>query len=226
MTPLLDVVFILLFALIMNVTVAQAEDEAVITNQGAQIVALEQEKTILEEQKTTLEEAMVIKEEHVRNNEDKLNALSEVLENLVNKDLQNLQDPETIKSLEAMFEEGDLVDTWLRYQQVADKYLFVEIKITNDYGRTYLNGNYTGINIDQQDVIDREVRSEKVASLSSYILNWLDHRQGGYSFVFVTLVSEDEVTRAATNVLQDALNRLQLSFNKDYYMINKYIRYE
>ncbi|PKM54902.1 MAG: hypothetical protein CVV00_06300 [Firmicutes bacterium HGW-Firmicutes-5] len=226
MTPLLDVVFILLFALIMNVTVAQAEDEAVITNQGAQIVALEQEKTILEEQKTTLEEAMVIKEEHVRNNEDKLNALSEVLENLVSKDLQNLQDPETIKSLEAMFEEGDLVDTWLRYQQVADKYLFVEIKITNDYGRTYLNGNYTGINIDQQDVIDREVRSEKVASLSSYILNWLDHRQGGYSFVFVTLVSEDEVTRAATNVLQDALNRLQLSFNKDYYMINKYIRYE
>ncbi len=226
MTPLLDVVFILLFALIMNVTVAQAEDEAVITNQGAQIVALEQEKTILEEQKTTLEEAIVIKEEHVRNNEEKLNALSVALENLVNKDILNLEDPETIKSLEAMFEEGDLVDTWLRYQQVADKYLFVEIKITNDHGRTYLNGNYTGINIDQPDVIDREVRSEKVASLSSYILNWLDHRQGGYSFVFVTLVSEDEVTRAATNVLQDALNRLQLSFNKDYYMINKYIRYE
>ncbi|MCF8018424.1 MAG: biopolymer transporter ExbD [Vallitaleaceae bacterium] len=226
MTPLLDVVFILLFALIMNVTVAQAEDEAVITNQGAQIVALEQEKTILEEQKTALEEEIIINDEHVRNNEDKLDALSEALENLVNMDLQNLQDPETIESLEAMFEEGDLVDTWLRYQQVADKYLFVEIKITNDHGRTYLNGNYTGINIDQPDVIDREVRSEKVANLSNHILNWLDHRQGGYSFVFVTLVSEDEVTRAATNVLQDALNRLQLSFNKDYYMINKYIRYE
>ncbi|WP_125135894.1 ExbD/TolR family protein [Petrocella atlantisensis] len=226
MTPLLDVVFILLFALIMNVTVAQAEDEAVITNQGAQIVALEQDKTSLEEEKTALEEAIIMNEEQVRNNEDKLDALSEALENLVNMDLQNLQDPETIASLEAMFEEGDLVDTWLRYQQVADKYLFVEIKITNDHGRTYLNGNYTGINIDQQDVIDREVRSDKVASLSSHILNWLDHRQGGYSFVFVTLVSEDEVTRAATNVLQDALNRLQLNFNKDYYMINKYIRYE
>jgi len=226
MTPLLDVVFILLFALIMNVTVAQAEDEAVIVDQGAQIVALEQEKTILEEQKTALEEEMIISEEHVRNKEDKLNAFSDTLENLVKKDLQNLEDPETIASLEAMLEEGDLVDTWLKYQQVADKYLFIEIKITNEQGRTYLNGTYTGININPSDVIDREVRNEKVANLSSHILNWLDHRQGGYSFVFVTLVSEDEVTRAATNVLQDALNRLQLSFNKDYYMINKYIRYE
>jgi len=226
MTPLLDVVFILLFALIMNVTVAQAEDEAVIKDQGMQIVDLEQEKTILERQKTTLEEQIVFKEESFRNKEDKLSGIAEVLGKLVNKDLQNLEDPETIKSLEAMLEEGDLVDTWLRYQQVSDKYLFIEIKITNDKGRTYLNGNYTGINIDQPDVIDREVRSEKVASLSSHILNWLDHRQGGYSFVFITLVSEDEVTRAATNVLQDALNRLQLSFNKDYYMMNKYIRYE
>ncbi|PKM68043.1 MAG: hypothetical protein CVU95_05190 [Firmicutes bacterium HGW-Firmicutes-2] len=226
MTPLLDVVFILLFALIMNVTVAQAEDEAVITNQGAEIVALEQEITLLESQKISLEEELVIKEEQVRNREEQLSGLSEALENLVNKDIQNLEDPQTIKSLEAMLEEGDLVDTWLKYQQVADKYLFVEIKITNDKGRTYLNDVYTGINIDQSDVIDRDVRSEKVASLSSYMLNWLDHRQGGYSFVFVTVVSEDKVTRAANNVLQDALNRLQLSFNKDYYMINKYIRYE
>jgi hypothetical protein len=226
MTPLLDVVFILLFALIMNVTVAQAEDEAVITNQGTEIVALEQEKTILESQKISLEEELVIKEEQSRNREDQLSGLSEALENLVNKDIQNLEDPETIKSIEAMLEDGDLVDTWLKYQQVADKYLFVEIKITNDKGRTYLNGAYTGINIDQSDVIDREVRSEKVANLSSHMLNWLDHRQGGYSFVFVTVVSEDEVTRAAINVLQDALNRLQISFNKDYYMMNKYIRYE
>ncbi|PKM57851.1 MAG: hypothetical protein CVU98_04030 [Firmicutes bacterium HGW-Firmicutes-3] len=226
MTPLLDVVFILLFALIMNVTFAQAEDEAVITGQGAQIIALEQEKTILKSQKTILEEQIAIREARVLEQEDKFSGLSEALENLVNKDIQNLDNPETIKSLEAMLEEGDLVDTWLKYQQVADKYLFIEIKITNDKGRTYLNGNYTGINIDQFDVIDREVRNEKIASLSSHILNWLDHRQGGYSFVFVTLVSEDEVTRAATNVLHDALNRLQLSFNKDYYMINKYIRYE
>ncbi|MDF1617771.1 ExbD/TolR family protein [Petrocella sp. FN5] len=226
MTPLLDVVFILLFALIMNVTVAQAEDEAVIEDQGAQIVDLEQEKTILENQKITLEKQIDLKEERVQNQEDRLKGMSEALKNLMIRDIQNLEDPETIRSLEAMLNEGDLVDTWLKYQQVADKYLFVEIKITNDRGRTYLNGSYTGINIDLSDVMDREVRSEKIASLSSYILNWLDHRQGGYSFVFVTLVSEDEVTRAATNVLQEALNRLQLSFNKDYYMINKYIRYE
>jgi hypothetical protein len=226
MTPLLDVVFILLFALIMNVTVAQAEDESVIKDQGAQIVALEEGKATLEQQKTALEEQITVKDESMRNKDAKLSGLSEVLENLVKRDLKHLEDPETIKTIEAMLDEGDLVDTWLKYQQVADKYLFIEIKITNDRGRTYLNGNYTGINIDQPDVIDRDVRSEKVANLSSHILNWLDHRQGGYSFVFVTLVSEDEVTRAATNVLQDALNRLQLSFNKDYYMINKYIRYE
>ncbi len=123
-------------------------------------------------------------------------------------------------------EEKVLLDKWLKYEQIGERYLFAEVSITNSDGRVYIEDTHTGVNLDWRDAVNKEVKKEKMDDLSGFLYNWLDHKDGGYSFVFVTVVVEDRVTRAAVEIIFDTLDGMQSSFDKDTYLINRHIVYQ
>jgi biopolymer transport protein ExbD len=240
MTPLLDVVFILIFALIMNVSISKAEDqEKLEAHQEAMsemVMTIGDLKDEIENSDLANVEAQALIEgledlvDHktmvIETKNSELEAISEIIKELITDEMNAEDDQQNLTVLSQMIQQGDLAEAWLKYEQIADKYLFVDLKISNENGRIYIDDVYTTINIEKYDAVIKEDKEGKVATLSSYLYNWLDHKEGGYSFVFVTVTSEDKVSRAAINLVFEALGRLQPSFDQDYYMINKYVTYE
>lgn len=251
MTPLLDVVFILLFALILNVNVTkamekEASDEVVeslrttIESKEAAISSLEQNLTdaeqALEASSTTssewvsqleskdaaLSQALQVVTEKSEMIEAYADSLSEVLE----RQVELAQSNEEVPWLESEIEEALLLEEWLRYEQISERYLFVDLHITSVDGRIYLEDTYTGVNIEPSVLSDDEARRRVKEELQFYIYDWLDHKEGGYSFIFVSVITDEEVKRAVVEVVFDSLQGLQTSFDKDRYLINRFVTYE
>ena len=251
MTPLLDVVFILLFALILNVNVTKAmEKEAAeevaeslretIDSREESIRTLEENLTeaekVLEESITrssewatelelreeALKQAIEVSEEKSKIMEAYAASLAKVLERQVALAASDIDD----SWLESEIEEVQLLEEWLKFKQISERYLFVDLRITSVDGRIYLEDDYTGVNIEPHMLSDDEVRRRVKEDLQFYIYDWLDHKEGGYSFIFVSVVTDEEVRRAVVEVVFDSLQGLQTSFDKDRYLINRFVTYE
>lgn len=246
MTPLLDVVFILLFALMLNTSVAKAIDEEEIAEKKIEISVIENRNNMLEEK---LEERIVensengqsleeIREElklsqelsvsqelQIENQKIQIDRFTKSLSELIKEEAIAMEDDLDNKLLEKLKKEGVVLDRWLKYEQIAKRYLFVEIKLSNKEGRVYIDDTYTNISITREDLSNNTSKDEKIKGLSEFLFNWLDHKEGGYSFVFMTLRAEEGVTRGSVEIVFDALNVLQPIFEQDYYLINKYVTY-
>lgn len=149
-------------------------------------------------------------------------SLSEVLE----RQVELAQSNEEVPWLESEIEEALLLEEWLRYEQISERYLFVDLHITSVDGRIYLEDTYTGVNIEPSVLSDDEARRRVKEELQFYIYDWLDHKEGGYSFIFVSVITDEEVKRAVVEVVFDSLQGLQTSFDKDRYLINRFVTYE
>jgi len=245
-TPLLDVVFILLFALMINVSVAKAEDTEKLEGQTKALEVIEERNTLLlealqQEKSDTnkinqslekmkeallLSEAMVTSQKfQIENQKIEIDAFIQALSELLEEEAINMEDELDSKMLAKLKKEGVLLDQWLKYQQIAKRYLFVDVRLSNKEGRVYVGEIYTQVAIEREDLTNKVSRDEKIKALSEFLFNWLDHKEGGYSFVFVTVEGEEGVTRGSIKIIFDALNILQPTFDQDYYLINKYVRY-
>lgn len=254
MTPLLDVVFILLFALILNVNVSKAEEAAlreaqvkVIEEQSQTIddanatIQLQEDRILqsggdmqdvlgqldyLMEDNLSLSEALKTSQDLVRNKEALLDAYEAALEGVLEREV-SLSDEGIQEQWLLSIQEGDmLLEEWLKKEQIAERYLFVDLRVSSLDGRIYLDELYTGINISLDTIKDQTLRQETRQALQFYLYDWLDHKEGGYSFVFVSVVSDASVTRAVIETIFDSLQGLQIAFDKDQYLINRYVRYE
>lgn len=251
MTSLLDVVFILLFALILNVNVTKAEEkeaaEEVAESMRATIESKEETISTLEEDLAEVEKALEastttssewvtqlelkdvalaqafdVAEEKSKIIEAYAKSLSEVLERQVELATSDLD----ASWIESEIEEVQLLEEWLKYKQISERYLFVDLHITSVDGRIYLEDTYTGVNIEPSLLSDDEARRRVTEALQFYIYDWLDHKEGGYSFIFVSVITDEEVRRAVVEAVFDSLQGLQTSFDKDRYLINRFVTYE
>lgn len=244
LTPLLDVVFILLFALILNVNVTRAQDQeasdnrealltAELTSTNQALKAADDHLANLEEMlvqsggETDLaEEQLTASQEAYKRQEDLIKAYSQALGDLLNKEVNlmetDLPDGWQVSDAEAQV----LVEEWLKYQQIGERYLFVDVWVSDTDGRVYIDETYTGINIEAQSLGVSEVRDALKEELQNYLLDWLDHKAGGYTFVFVSVVSDKEVKRAVIELVFDGLQGLQTAFDKDRYLINRFVTYK
>ncbi len=251
MTPLLDVVFILLFALILNVNVTKAQDrvetetrEKALTTElesaeseakGAllELATLrdtlsqsELESVDIKEQLISTEEALEDLEEVARARAELLEAYAEALSETLNKEVRLLEEDVPDEWMVSDLEAEALIEEWLKYQQIGERYLFADLKISSTDGRIYFEEVYTGVNIQVTSLSDPQLRRELKEELQYYIYDWLDHKAGGYTFVFVSVISDEEVKRAVVEVVFDSLQGLQTSFDKDSYLINRFVTYE
>jgi len=251
MTPLLDVVFILLFALILNVNVTKAEEKEArdqveatlrtsIETKEEAIASLEEDLSELEKsleasnktasewvaelksKEAALAQALEASSEKTKLMEAYAKSLSEVLERQVELATSDLEEP----WIESEIEEVQLLEEWLKYKQISERYLFVDLHISSSDGRIYLEDDYTEVNIEPSMLANDEARRRLKEDLQLYIYDWLDHKEGGYSFIFVSVVTDEEVRRAVVEVVFDSLQGLQTSFDKDRYLINRFVTYE
>lgn len=247
MTPLLDVVFILLFALMLNVNVSKAKDDAEIDDLEVQVAMLEASESSLMEsldEVTSSRLSYVEKLKAAQSENSTLDKLSkeqllklseqtqqfeefdDLFMELITKEIESFDGEIDTEFIEAIADEGLVIKEWLKYEQIGERYLFAEVSISNTDGRVYIDDTYTGVNIERRDAINNEVKKEKINELSGFIYNWLDHKEGGYSFIFITVVAESKVTRSATEIIYDTLGSMQPSFDQNQYLINKYIAFK
>lgn len=251
MTPLLDVVFILLFALILNVNVTKAEDrkaaemrEGALSSQlasteadaesaygelatiKASLTQSELEALQVSDQLNMTEEALAQAEEVSEQRRAQMAAYSKALSQTLKREVslmaQDVPEDWVVSDLEAQH----LVEHWLKYQQIGERYLFLDLRINSSDGRIYLDELYSGVNMDVASITDPESRKSLKEELQYYIYDWLDHKAGGYTFIFVSVVTDQEVKRAVVETVFDSLQGLQTSFDKDSYLINRFIIYE
>lgn len=244
MTPLLDVVFILLFALILNVNVSKAQDqkeaqarEDVLTSElkakesevlsaRADLLDIKDKLNQSGEDAADLIEQLLASEEAFQGRGEVLEAYSKALAIRLNKEIALSENdlPEDWQVSDA--EAEVLVEEWLKYQQIGERYLFVDLSISHTDGRIYLDETYTGVNMEVTALADDVTRNALKEDLQYYIYDWLDHKAGGYTFVFVSVMTDKEVKRAVVETVFDSLQGLQTSFEKDRYLINRFVTYE
>ncbi len=247
MTSLLDVVFILLFALIMNVNITRAEDKEALEIAEAALVqnmeendqlrsslevsemdASEQSEALqaANEAIDTLEDKLVNQKAVMDQRQAILDVLSEQLSDLLQQEVSLKSEDIPDEWLAELDSEGVLVEEWLKYKQIAERYLFVEVEIEGEFGRVYVDGEYTKINLEYDIVKIKEQRIELEEELGSYMLDWLDHKVGGYSFIFVSVTADEDVDRESRLALFNALQKLQTAFDKEQYLINQFVNYQ
>lgn len=252
LTSLLDVVFILLFALIINVNIQRVEDHTLIAEQEQTIVAerakaaayeaaakhsgtmeeqlakqlMDSETALIEAENDKRDLALTLKalDSQLQRQQTMLKAYEEAMAEALDREIRTEEDPELKEWLKAISEGEIVIEEWMKFQQIAERYLFVDIRVRASDGRIYVNGDYTGIQVDHSTAIDAGRRSEVIHDLQLHIVDWLDHKEGGYSFVFVTVVEEGAITRAMAQTVYDCLQGLQITFDKDYYMVNRFVR--
>lgn len=235
LTPLLDVVFILLFALMLNVNVSKARDEAEISELQETVDALNESAIEYEKLQAKLEEALLKSDESELALSEEVSIIEakyEEIQTLFEQQelqLENKTDRlETIQEQLDDFEatEGIRLEDWLKYEQIGERYLFAEILVENGDGRVYINDDYTGVNLVTSDASISLKKKEKKDDLAGFIYDWLDHRQGGFTFVFVTVAVEDDVTRAVREIVFDTLSSMQPNFDDEQFLINNYVSYK
>lgn len=243
LTPLLDVVFILIFALMMNVQVQVAkEKEAARVEVQALSVTLDEAREDLtaitkerdglsghlfeiEGRNADLQDTLEAYAQVMEEQKDQLEALDEAFRDL---DIAGVDGVVTSKGTSnyAKSVGQPLAESWLMYNQIAEKFTILDIRLASESGRIYLDDTYTKIDIPLEVLLDPIARAQAGEDLKLYILNELDHKKGGYGFLFVTLHSDREVTRLGVNTLVDALWELQTSFDKDQYSVSRYVFYD
>lgn len=232
MTPLLDVVFILLFAMILNVNFNEkSEAEASLAiEESRQLteVALTEQLKINESLKSdlsALEKEIKEAQSQALERNKVIEGYSKSLSDILNRQIDLYKDEYPIQWLIDQDEQKILVEEWLKYRQIGEKYLFVEVRINGSDGRITLDEDYLGTNITIDTVLDQNLKKEGIADIRRSMLDWLDHKEGGYSFVFVTVAAEAETERAVTETVFEAIHGLQTNFDRDSYLINRLIRY-
>ena len=243
MTPLLDVVFILLFALIINVNVTRAEDASQVQEALMQQEALEVEVETLEEKLqesqrlrdsseeayeaavASLEAELDAQGSSAGDKQAIIDAYEHSLSETLDRQVELYEDAIPMEWLVTPEEEKVLLEEWLKHQQIAERYLFVELRISEDGGRVYLEEEYAGVNLTVDDLRKPQQRQDKISELGVFIFDWLDHKEGGYGFIFVTVAAPSDTTRGVVETAFDTLQGLQTSFERDQYLINRYVRY-
>lgn len=247
LTPLLDVVFILIFALMLNVNVTKAQDEATIDALEQSVesaeatlesldAALEGSEAdnaelvsalkVAEDENVRLSAIATEQSEKLHHQKEQVETLEASLLDIIGKELSDYDGELNEAFFDDVVKEHVLLNQWLQYEQISERYLFVEVLISNINGRVYINNTYAGVGFEYEDVLNQELKKEKQADLKAFFYDWLDHIESGYSFVFVTVAAESNVTRAAREMVYDTLGEMQPYFDNDQFLINRYTRYQ
>ena len=210
LTPLLDVVLILLFALLMNMSMEQdaykaqaqevdeemkeseQENEALsklIQEQKEQIEKLETNISGLDEQKKLLDEALVtwFANEEIRDQDL-----------VTNEDFAKILDiDQTNQSLSEM-------------NFISNQFFFIEVSIdSSQFHQVLINGQETYVQLNSDKSGDAQQIEKASVELYDFIDKELVSQKGGYSFVLFTLVDDGHAYKYALDLIWEVFKEFE-----------------
>jgi len=194
LTPLLDVVLILLFALLMTMSFEQDTYKAEASQLDGELEEAQQEKDeltrLIEEQKEQID--------NLENNLGILNEQSQEISNAVATWFTNeeIRDKELVTSedLKKIFDVSKTNQSLSQMNLIANQFFLIEIKIDeNQLYEVVINEKYTNIELTNKVQSDPILRKDAFNDLFDAIEKELTSNKGGYNFVLFTLVDNGRV---------------------------------
>ena len=230
LTPLLDVILILLFAFLI---IMQGQSDSMDEKFGAleetnvalmvHIDDLESQNAELEKAKSRLDVEVnelkeQIKYESLSNAEEKktLAAATEAFMSIIvseGLDLEEIlaQNPDAESAFGKVFNSGDTVFELFKYNYVMSRFFFVNVELVGEENRVEINSKPTQLAINRDDAITDISRKAKALKIYDAIKSVIDSRLGGAEMVMVTLTVRDpEVYQYAYEIAWQALHELEL----------------
>lgn len=237
LTPLLDIVLILLFAFMLNVNAASSEKD----------MKLQKENQVNEALKVTIND----KEKQITNLKNNINNLNETIDNLTNKmnelsfDIAN--EKETIKdisdnlakwfddnqyklekvakgeNIDLLVDKDSLLQQLYKYETISKKYFFIDIKLKSTSNKLFINGKDTNAYISLEEVLTVDFKNNKKEQIKDLIEEVIEDREGGYTFILITLSEEDNVYRYAYTLVWDAIKDIEQKHGTDKIFKTKYV---
>ena len=180
LTPLLDVILILLFAFLI---IMQGQSDSMDENYSAleednmvlteQIDSLESENSELLKENSRLETEVnelkeQIKNQSIANTEEKKTLESAIkafmsIVNAEDTDMEELlaQDPDAVSALDKIFHSGDTVFELYKYNYVMSRFFFVDVELVGKENRVEINSEPTQLAINMDDAMSDASREAK-----------------------------------------------------------------
>ncbi|QUH28403.1 hypothetical protein [Vallitalea guaymasensis] len=237
LTPLLDVVLILLFAFMLNVNAASSEKDTKIN--GEEKLNNELQSTINEKDKhiTDLKNTIIDLQKEVDNLNDNIDEMSfdianerdtllNVSENLTkwfSDNEKTLEDIADSKDIDKLIDDDSILNQLHKYETISKKYFFIDIKLKSTQNELFINEQDMNTYITLEEIDSKDGRNNKKEQLKDIIEKVIDDREGGYTFILITLSEEDHVYRYAFNLVWDAIKDIQQKHGTDKIFKTKYV---
>jgi biopolymer transport protein ExbD len=230
LTPLLDIVLILLFAFMLNVNAGSTEkenmlhDEQQLNNKLVDTIkSKDNEISNLKEEIGTLNKKIDEMSFDISNEKESLINISTNLARWFNTNKDMLNQISTNKNIEKLADKDSILEQLHKYEAISKKYFFVDIVLKSTQNKLFINGEDTNTFISLDEVISPESRKNKKEQIKDIIENVIDNKEGGYTFVLITLKEEDHVYRYAFTVVWDAIKEIQQKHGTDKIFKTKYV---
>lgn len=237
LTPLLDVVLILLFAFMLNVNAASSEKEnklngeqelnnelqSTINGKEKQIAELEKNIIDLQKEVDNLNDTMEEISFDVANEKDTLLNVSANLAKWFSSNENTLEEIAESEDIDKLISNDSILEQLHKYETISKKYFFIDIKLKSTQNKLFINEQDTNTYITLEEINDSEGKSNKKEQIKDIIEKVIDNREGGYTFILITLSEEDHVYRYAFNLVWDAIKEIQQKHGTDKIFKTKYV---
>lgn len=235
LTPLLDVVLIILFVFMMLLAQQMAESadikeraETDVETMEAEMLAAQDSLESLQEEYDALLATSEMTAEELARTKDTSEKQQDTAENLAKAvaefidanedDIQKLLDDNDAPSKEMLdnMSTEDIAAELLKYEAISRQFYFIDIELKTSANRLYINNESTSLGISFDQVSDDAGKANKIEAIKSLIETDIEKRQGGAQMVFITLrVSDDEVYQYAWEVVWSAIGEIQEKYGTD-----------
>lgn len=237
LTPLLDVVLILLFAFMLNINAASSEKDsklngehelnnelqATIDEKDKQIKDLKNNILDLEKEVDNLNDNIDEMSFDIANEKDTLLDVSENLAKWFSDNEETLEDIADSKDIDKLIDDDSILKQLHKYEAISKKYFFIDIKLKSTQNKLFINEQDMSTYITLEEIDSKEGRSNKKEQIKDIIEKVIDDREGGYTFILITLSEEDHVYRYAFNLVWDAIKDIQQKHGTDKIFKTKYV---
>ena len=129
---------------------------------------------------------------------------------------------EVLEAIESFSNSIDMLREFERYNEVSEKFYYVDILLEGENNKIVLNGQKTDIYITKYDISD-ERRKEKIDKIKTMVIDELSNREGGFSLLLVSYgIMDRDVYQFAYEILEESLYELRDTYGVNQLFLAEY----
>ncbi len=227
LTPLLDVVLILLFALLLNISVEQETVEAEADELMEKIDKQEMELESLEGQVADRDLEIAELEDNINTLNDQNIELSDAVTTwFTSEDIresERLTNEEVLKILDS----DKMNQSLYQLDFIANQFFFIEIDFDERlYQEVRINGQSTGVQLNLDIRHDQTKLDKAYTELFDALEKVMSEKDGGYRFVLFTLTDNGYVYRFGYDLVWSVIKDIEGKYTDDVIYKLQYLNYE